>query len=350
MSEKTEQPTPKRLRDARKKGQVAKSREVGSTAIFLAVFGYLSLGWHFILKNLNEMILLPTQYYGVPFRQAMPEVVGVVVWKMVVITMPLVVTAMVMAVMADFLQFGLLFSIKAVSPDLNRLNPKQYFKKIFSIRSLVELIKSVIKVCVLGLIIKDLILGSIDALVKLPISGADDILPLLGSILSSLFLYTALAYLGVAALDFLFQKYQHLKQLKMTKDEVKREYKEMEGDPAIKSRRRQLHQEMVMSNTLSRVSKASVLVTNPTRRAIALYYDKDETKLPVILAKGKDLMAKRMIQVAKDNDIPIMQNVPLAHDLWDNGSVDNYIPSELIEPVAEVLRWVQELTAGKEDV
>ena len=129
----------------------------------------------------------------------------------------------------------------------------------------------------------------------------------------------------------------------MTKDEVKREYKEMEGDPHIKGKRKQLHQEMLAQNTLSNVRKAKVIVTNPTHFAVALDYEKDRTPLPVILAKGEGLMARRMVEIAREEGIPVMQNVPLARSLFAEGTENAYIPKELIGPVAEVLRWVQSL-------
>ena len=134
----------------------------------------------------------------------------------------------------------------------------------------------------------------------------------------------------------------------MTKDEVKREYKEMEGDPMIKGKRKQLHQEMVMSDSVEKTKKSTVLVTNPTHRAIAIYYEKDKTKLPMIVAKGEGYLAERMIKAAQEAGIPIMRNVPLAHDLFDHGNIEQYIPVELIEPVAEVLRWVQQLQHERE--
>ena len=147
----------------------------------------------------------------------------------------------------------------------------------------------------------------------------------------------------IAAVDYLFQKWQYTKNHMMSKDEVKREYKEMEGDPQVKGKRKQLHQEMLSQNALGNVRKAKVLVTNPTHYAVALDYEKDRTPLPVILAKGEGFLAQRMIRVAQEEGIPIMRNVPLARSLFENGTENAYIPKDLIGPVAEVLRWVQSL-------
>ena len=153
------------------------------------------------------------------------------------------------------------------------------------------------------------------------------------------------AFIVIAVADYAFQKRQYLKKLMMTKEEVKREYKESEGDPMIKSKRRQLHRELMTNNMLQNVRRASVVVTNPTRIAVALIYDGEETPLPLIAAKGENLLARRIIEIAREEGIPVMENVPLARALHQNGEIDRYIPSDLIEPVAEVLRWVQSLQA-----
>jgi type III secretion protein U len=155
------------------------------------------------------------------------------------------------------------------------------------------------------------------------------------------------AYVAIAGFDYFFQRYQYIKQLKMSKDEVKREYKESEGDPQIKGKRRQLHQELLANDTMQRTRKATVVVTNPTHLAVAIYYDEKDNVLPTVLAKGEDHLAQRMKAVAREEGIPIMENVPLARALYANVPVDRYIPSDLIEPMAEVLRWVKELNEGR---
>ena len=158
------------------------------------------------------------------------------------------------------------------------------------------------------------------------------------------FSYTILTvYSIIAFVDYMFQKRQYIKQLKMTKDEVKREYKEMEGDPEIKGKRKQLHQEMVMNDTVQNTKKSSVLVTNPTHYAVALYYDSDSTKLPIVMAKGQDFMAMQMIKAAQEADIPIMRNVALAQELYREAPLKQYIPKDLLKPVAEILIAIQQL-------
>ncbi len=159
-------------------------------------------------------------------------------------------------------------------------------------------------------------------------------------------LVSAGVFCVIAAADWCFQKWQFNKQHMMSKEEVKREFKESEGDPLIKGKRKQLHQEMIAQNQIANVRKAKVLVTNPTHFAVALDYEKDRTPLPVILAKGQGVLAQRMIETAREEGIPIMRNVPLARSLYEQGTENAYIPQDLIGPVAEVLRWVQSLRQG----
>ncbi len=342
MSEKTEQPTPKRLRDARKKGQVAKSREVTSTAVIVGLFGFIICSGPIILHTLKELILLPSHYYSVEFSVGLKNLLNGVIYKLIFLLFPIAIFAMLIAIAANFFQSGVLFVFEPIKPDLKKLNPAQGIKKIFSKNNLIELTKSIVKVSFLGFLIYVLLKNSINALLYIPYLGLQSVLIILQKIFKKLVYISSGVFIVISVFDYYWQKKQHIKKLMMTKDEVKREYKEMEGDPQIKSKRRQLHREMIMNNTIERTRKATVLITNPTRLAVALYYDKDKTKLPMVLAKGENLIAKKMIEVAKEEGIPIMQNVPLAHALYEHVDIDKYIPSDLIEPIVEVLKWVEQ--------
>ncbi len=156
-------------------------------------------------------------------------------------------------------------------------------------------------------------------------------------------IYSSFGFIIIAAADLVFQRFQFTKEMRMSKQEVKQEYKEMEGDPRIKGRRRQLHQELMMQNTVHAVKRSTVVITNPTRIAIALEYREGETPLPVVRAKGENLMAAQIIRLAEQEGIPVMENVPLARALHEQSQVDQYIPSDLIAAVADVLRWVARL-------
>jgi len=344
MSEKTEPPTPKKLRDARKKGQVAMSKDVTSTVLLVLLSAYLGVMWQTHLAYLKEMILLPSTFYGYEdFRSVLGEAIQGVVSVAVKISLPILAIAVAGAIAGGYVQVGALFTFETMKPELKKLNPVEGAKKIFSVKSLFELVKSSLKVGIIGAVIFFVVRASIEPLLKIPYSGIDGILAILPVIVFRLVLFTMMAYVALAAADFTFQKFQHIKQLKMSKDEVKREYKESEGNPEIKGKRKQLHREILEDSTVQNTKKATVLVTNPTHRAVGLYYRPGVTSLPIVTSKGADGVAKRMIAAAREAGIPIMENVPLARALYDQSEVHCYIGSELVEPVAEVLLWVEGL-------
>ncbi|MDR2051039.1 MAG: type III secretion system export apparatus subunit SctU [Deltaproteobacteria bacterium] len=343
MSEKTEQPTPKRLREAREKGQICKSQEVGATAVLLAVFGVFLAGGSFIWDNLLLMFEIPLHFMNLPFTMALPTAAGEVAMTGLKLIAVVLGTAIAAGLAANLIQVGVLISIKAITPKLDKLNPSQWFKKTFAVKNLVELIKTIVKTLIIAWVVKIAMEDNIGRLLSLPYGDLDSIPPIAGSLFASLIYSVAPVFLAVAAFDYFFQRWQYIKGLRMSKDEVKREYKEMEGDPQIKGKRKQLHQEMAMSNTLSNVRKAQVVVTNPTQVAVALIYDEKNTPLPIVAGMGEGLLAQRIIEIAKEEGIPIMQNVPLARALLRDGVQNEYIPSDLIKPVAEVLRWARSL-------
>lgn len=343
MAEKTEQPSPKKLRDARKKGQVASSKEIASAALILAIFTFLWAMSGFYLVKFQEMILLPIQYYSTDFKSSLEQEMNGLLLIMAQLIVPVLVLVILIAVMAYIAQFGILFALESLKPDLKKLNPMQGIKKIFSLKNLIEFLKSIIKIVFLSILLFLVIRNNLDNLIKIPDCGLKCIPLVLGALMGQLIISSAFAFIVIAAADFSFQKFQHIKQLKMTKDEVRREYKEMEGNPEIKSKRRHLHQEMMSQQVVNSVKRSTVVVTNPTRIAIALEYRDGETPLPIIRAKGENLNAKRIIEIARENGIPIMENVPLARTLHEESSIDQYIPADLIEAVAEVLRWVEQL-------
>lgn len=340
--EKTEQPTSKRLRDSRQKGQVAHSQDVSSTATLIVAFAVLGLGWRTYVAELRELIALPAQYYNMPFERAFPEVMAAVGLKIVHVSGPVFGAVFIAAFAAAYLQVGALLTFEPIMPKLEKLNPLAKLKQMFGMKGIIELIKNILKTVFLGYLLFVLIRDLLDPLVRLPYGGVEGTIEVLGPVMHKLALNVSLAYIVFAALDFFLQRYQHMKGLKMSKEEVKQEYKEMEGNPEIKGKRKQLAKELANQTTMNQTRKATVLVTNPTHRAVALEFKQGKTPLPLVLAKGEGFMAKKMIEIAKEEGIPIMQNIPLAHALFNNAPTDQYIPSDLIEPVAEILRWVQQ--------
>lgn len=344
-SEKTEQPTAKKLRDARKKGQVAKSQDLTTAILMAATFTTIGVSWDWTLRQLKELILLPASFYTLPFDQAFQQVAYGVFMKTLLISLPVVLVGFVAGLAGSYLQVGPLLSFEPLKPELKKLNPFEKAKQIFSVKNGIEFLKSSFKVVVIGLVVTHLIRSTAGGLTRIPYGGEAALLACLSPIMKAMAINVCLAYIAVAVFDYAVQKYQHIKQLKMSKDEVKREYKESEGDPQIKSKRRQLHQELLASGQVQRTRKATVVVTNPTHLAVAIYYNEADNVLPTVLAKGEDHVAKRMIAAAREEGIPVMQNIPLARALYAAVPIDRYIPRDLIEPMAEVLRWVKEYKA-----
>ena len=341
--EKTEQPTPKRLREAREKGDVAKSQDIAPALTVLALTVYLVVKGEDIFTRLQEMGNTVFSTIGLPFEHALGIALGSVGRTALAIVAPIVALVMGAALVGTLGQVGVLIAFKAAVPKMDNLSPSKWFKKVFSIKNGVDFLKNVLKVTILGITAWMVLRSHLRELFLIPGGDIRLLWSTLGSAAKELTLNVAGIFCVIAMLDYLFQRWQYSKQHMMSKEEVKREYKEMEGDPHIKGKRKQLHQEMISQNALGNVRKAKVLVTNPTHYAVALDYEKDKTPLPIIVAKGEGLLAKRMIEVAKEEGIPIMQNVPLARDLFRNGTENAYIPQDLIGPVAEVLRWVQTL-------
>ena len=346
MSEKTEQPTPKRIRDSREKGDVCKGQDLAPAATVLALVLYAVASGERIYEELCEMVLAPFEVMHLPFGEALARCAGIVVDIAVGIVLPVVGVVMGAALVVLLAETGFLFAPKAAMPKLENLSPAKWFKRVFSMKNLFEFVKNVIKVAVIGTLAWNVLNKYIPLLFSIPKGGASAMWTVLGQAAAELLLMTSGAFAVIAAIDYLYQKWRWTHDHMMSIDEVKREYKESEGAPVVKSQRKQLQRELMNQNTLGNVRKAKVLVTNPTHYAVALDYDKDSTPLPVILAKGEGALAQRMIEVAKEEGIPIMRNVPLARALYRDGAENAYIPRDLIGPVAEVLRWVQSLEEG----
>ena len=342
MAEKTEQPTAKKLRDARKKGQVANSKDVTSTALLIVIFSYFGIRHETISQALLEVTVAPARFFQESFGEACQHTALACLWATVQVLLPLMMLVFLTGIFANCLQFGLLFSPEAIKPDFNKLNPISKLKQIFSLKNCIEFLKSSFKILFLSTLLYFVIRNTLDPLLKTPFLSVPDFTNLMFPILKRFVMNVAFAYGLVAFFDFIFQRYNHKKQLMMTKDEVKREFKEQEGDPTIKGKRKQLHRELLQGGPIQKTKRASALIVNPTHYAIAIYYNELVTPLPFVLAKGVDFQAQQMKKVAAEYHIPILEDIPLAHALYDLAEEGHYIPRELIEPIAKVIRWLQE--------
>jgi type III secretion protein U len=346
-SEKTEQPTQKRLRDARRKGQVPRSKEIPSTTILIGIFVFLwvSSDWYF--AQLQDLMTLGTLGYGTSFADALREVSSGVFRQVVLLSFPVLFLAALLSAASGFSQIGFLFAAESAKPDLKRFNPAAALKRVFSKKNLMELLKSLLQIAFLSYLFYYLIEKAFPSIVTIPYGGLECAGYLFSAILKRVVVYSSIAFIVIAAVDYTYQRKQFLNEMMMTKAEVKQEYKEMEGDPHIKSKRKQLHRELTTNSMLQNVRRATVIITNPTRLAVAVYYEREEGTLPHVLAKGENLLAKRIVEIAEEEGIPVFTHVPLARDLYENAEINAYIPSELIKPVAEVLKWVYQARRQK---
>ena len=349
--EKTEMPTPKKLRDARQKGQVCTSKDVVSTALLVVLLAILGAMGTMLIDDMSDLLKFIGLRVGENDMLAVREASALAVFYICKHSFIFVVVAAVIGVIANLVQVGFLFTFEPLKPDLKKLNPAEGAKKIFCMKNLFEFGKNVLKVCFLSYLIYKLVLETVPALLPMCYGTIDDVMPVLKVVLKQLAIYTAFGYIVIAIVDRLFQQKNYIKQMMMTKDEVKREYKEMEGSQEVKQAQRQFRDEILNGPDPREATKqASVVVTNPTHLAVGIRYEAKEAPLPRVVVTGADLRAKIIRETAVREGIPIMENIQLARSLYAKVQVDEFIPVELATPVAEVLKWVKSLEdARKED-
>jgi type III secretion protein U len=339
--EKTEQPTPKKLRDSRKKGQVARSQEVVSASSLFAVICYLWLNWGGITNHLVEMIDQISEVAASSGSMSDFGAIRLAGRTTVIILLPVLAVVFVAGFFANYVQFGSLFAIENIKPKLENISPAKGLKRIFSKKQLVETLKSIVKIAFLSTLLLIVMRSSIGPAINAVSCGFPCVVEITVDMLEWMILYSALAFILIALLDFVFQRHSHTKSLMMTKEEVKREFKESEGDPIVKGQRRQIAQELVMNESGTSARRASAVVVNPTKLAIAIEYQAEKTKLPKVTAKGRNLHALFIRTEAEKAGVPIFLNIPLARSLYSDVEVDGFIPDELFKPVAEILVWIQ---------
>lgn len=346
MAEKTEKPTPKKLRDARRRGEVAKSRELTSLGLFVALSAFLWLGSAFIGKYMigvmEHAIAAPASTDAAaawPWLHETQAMLHDMLW----VVAPFLGAGLVCALLIGAAQTRGIFSLQPITPKFERINPGHGLKNIFSTRQLFELGKMLVKTTLLlGALVVSVAL-SLDTMVKMVYEPAADLLRISGDIAAQLTIWAGLIYALGAALDYGHQRYEFMKQQKMTLEEVRREHRDTEGDPHIKAHRRAIAREMAFSKTSVRVSSASVVIANPTHVCVALYYMQGETDLPRVVAKGVDAIALRIRAEAERARVPIVEDPPLARQVFREVPLDQYINEDLIDPVAAVIRWAKEV-------
>ena len=348
--EKTEMPTPKKLRDARQKGQVCTSRDVVSTAILLVMLSVVGAQALVLTDDVSNLM----RYIGLRIEEndafALREAGKMAIIVACKHSFLFVLLAAAVGVVANVVQVGFLLSFEPLKPDLKKVNPAEGAKKIFCLKNLFEFAKNVVKVTFLGYLIYRIVLDSVPALLPMCYGTLDDVFPCLRAILKSLACYTVFGYVVIAVVDRLFQQRNFTKQMMMTKDEVKREYKEMEGSQEVKQAQRQFRNEILQGEPPAQaVRKADVVVTNPTHYAVGIRYRADEAPLPKVVCAGMDDVAKEIRAAAVREGIPLMENVELARALYARVKVEDFIPAGLVEPVAEVLKLVKAMNDAKRE-
>jgi flagellar biosynthetic protein FlhB len=342
--EKTEEATSKRKGEARSKGQVAKSMEINSVFGLIAAFFALKMfGTYMYTELTNFMIFLFSHFSTDDFTiNTMQELLlnfSLVFFKTV---LPVMVIILITAVLVNILQVGIVFSTESLMPDLSKLNPLTGLTRLVSKRSLVEIVKSFGKIAIISYFIYRFILQEATQLPTLINAELIDSLKLVGALVLKLAFQISAVMFVLAVADFFYQRWEHSESLKMSKQEVKEEYKQTEGNPEIKSKIKERQRAMSMQRMMQEVPHATVIVTNPTHFAVALKYEK-QMIAPVVVAKGQDFMAQRIKEVAKENRVVIVENKPLARALYSSAEVGAVVPTELYQAVAEVLAYVYRL-------
>jgi flagellar biosynthetic protein FlhB len=346
--EKTEPATAKKLRDARKEGKVAKSKELSSAFGLIVLFLCLKIFISYIGENLIGMFPLIYENMadfvkineGGLSAQAVASLLFTVIIKCMLIVLPFFVFGFAVAFLVNVVQVGWEVSAKPMEPKLSKFNPINGFKRIFSKDTLFELVKSIVKVAVIVYIAYTSLRDEANDLYILYDLSLNQAVALVGTIIINVGLKISFVYLIVAIVDYVYQKHKFNEDMKMTKQEVKDEYKNTEGDPQIKGRQRRKMQEVSQKRMMQDVPKADVVITNPTHFAVALKYDADTSAAPVVLAKGEDFLAQKIKELAREHQIEIVENKPLARMLYHNVDVGAEIPPELYQAVAEVLALV----------
>jgi flagellar biosynthesis protein FlhB len=352
--EKTEKPTDKRLQDARKKGQVAKSQDLSSAILMLAAVAVVWILGNFIGGVLQSSVKHQIEFAAGFKGEFTNHVLYDFLWQGMTtffwVLMPLFTVVVIFAVLGNYLQVGSVFSFESITPKFEKLNPAENFKqKFFKARPYVELGKTILKMTITGVVAGYVLWGAREDVVRLIDKPADVVAYYTFSLVLEIGLKIGLAFLILGGADFFLQKFLHQRELMMTKHELKEEYKETEGNPQIKAQRRYLHREILSQSMAAAVREADVVVTNPTHLAVALKYDRGNSEAPMVTAKGADLMAAQIRQLASEAGVPMKRDVPLARALYEF-DVEQEIPEELYEAVAVVLQWVYSIAEERSEV
>jgi flagellar biosynthesis protein FlhB len=350
-SEKTEKPTPRRLSDARKRGQVAKSNDfnaalvLGGITLILMLYG--TYFFQYISRLARELLWHQLRHADALSVETFQKLFEDLIFHTIIIIAPFIVGAMVVGVMANIFQIKILFTMEPLKPTLSKINPLSGFKRMFSQKSVVELLKGILKMAIVGVCGFAVVKSQSDHLLAMSQMGFAQAWMLVVQVIINISATIAIVLFVLGIADWWYQKHQLMKQLRMTRQEVKDEMKNTEGSPEVKRRIKQVGQAMVRQKMLKAVATADVIVNNPTHISVAIQYDPDVAPAPRVVAKGADHMAFQIRELAKEYGIPMVENVPLARSIYSTVEVDHMIPPELFIAVAEVLAYVFKRNKGR---
>ncbi|NLT64227.1 MAG: flagellar biosynthesis protein FlhB [Clostridiales bacterium] len=344
--EKTEKATPKRKQDERKKGNIFLSQEVVTVFTLIATFYVIKMMMPYALKTLEEAIQHYTRIASTEDTLTYNKIRSYYFDSLIVFAktalIPLFACGLV-AILSTMMQTKMLFSPKAFAFKGERINPLQGFKKMFSMRALVELAKSVLKITILLYVIYTILKDEIYLLPRMMDMSFNSALSKTGAVIMEIVVKAGMIFVFLAAADYLYQWWQYEKNLRMTKQEIKDEYKQIEGDPQIKSRIRSIQQQRAKQRMMQNVPNADVVIRNPTHYAVAIKYDQNANRAPVVVAKGADSIALRIVKVAEENGVYVTENKPLARALYESVDLDKEVPERFYRALAEVLAFVYSL-------
>lgn len=341
--DKTEKPTPKKLQDARKHGQVAKSREVSSTAVLLMWYVLAAAVTGLAATRLGGLIDATLQTMNAPFDVVAAGLGRQALEVLLALTALTLLPVALFGLLVEFLQAGPVLSMEPVKPKLEHLNPASGIKRMFSLDSLVEVLKAAAKTALLLLIGWWVVRAFLPQIALLARADVGALERAFWALTQRVLVWTIAVFALVAAIDVAWQRHSFTKKLRMSRRDIQQEVKDSEGDPYLKAQRKQTHQEWAQRNAAEAARQASVLVVNPTHVAIAIEYDRERTVLPLIAAKGEDEVARAMREAAQEAGVPIVRNVELARDLLARGEVGEAVPRDLFDLVAEVILWAREV-------
>lgn len=347
-ADKTEEPTAKKLRDAREEGQVAKSNELNIGLSLLVLFLCIKL---FVGKIGTSFIQGMHKYFGyiedwsketvlvTRFHSLLSDVIV----DIILIVLPIFLITYIATFVITLAQVKWQLSTKPLQPKLSKFNPVEGFKKMFSKDKIVDLIKAILKIGITFYVVYSELRDQIGFLGQLYTISLKQAIVLIGDVVINLGLKVSAVFVVIGLADYLYQKRKFHKDMRMTKQEVKDEYKQSEGDPQLKSKIKQKMREVSQRRMMAALPEADVVITNPTHLAVAIKYDKDKGEAPIVIAKGADLLAKKIRETAREHHVEIVENKPLARMLYFNVEIGSEIPKELYQMVAEVLAYVYQL-------